>query len=137
MEYNLKMKRVIKENKLHIVSGLGKTWIFDLDGTILKHNGYIIDGEDSFLLGAQEFLQSIDKNDMIIFVTSRKLDMKEKTELFLKSNNIRFDSIIYEAPYGERILVNDRKLSGLQTAIAINTTRDQFMEDRIQIDNSL
>ncbi len=28
----------------YVVSSLAKTWIFDLDGTLLKHNGYKIDG---------------------------------------------------------------------------------------------
>ena len=36
-----------------ILSTLPKTWIFDLDGTILKHNGYKIDGEDTLLPGVK------------------------------------------------------------------------------------
>ena len=39
---------------LHIMSSLDHTWILDLDGTILKHNGYKIDGKDSFLDGARQ-----------------------------------------------------------------------------------
>ena len=31
------------EKKL-ILSTLPKTWIFDLDGTIVRHNGYKLDG---------------------------------------------------------------------------------------------
>ena len=46
------------KNKIR-VSSLGKTWILDIDGTIVKHNGYKIDGEDSFLPGAEEFLKNI------------------------------------------------------------------------------
>ena len=42
--------------------------LFDLDGTIVKHNGYIDDGIDSFLPGAKEFLDNISQNDMIIYV---------------------------------------------------------------------
>ena len=40
------------------LSPLGKTWILDIDGTIVKHNGYKIDGHDTLLLGAKEFLQN-------------------------------------------------------------------------------
>lgn len=36
------------------MSSLDHTWILDLDGTILKHNGYKIDGKDSFLDGARQ-----------------------------------------------------------------------------------
>ena len=52
--------------------------------------------------------------DMIIFLTSRTDQEKERTENFLKKHHIPYDAIIYNAPYGERILVNDRKPSGLR-----------------------
>ncbi|MCR4717857.1 MAG: HAD family acid phosphatase [Lachnospiraceae bacterium] len=127
----------MEENKIHKLSPLGKTWIFDLDGTIFKHNGYKLDGKDSMLDGAKEFLDNIDENDMIIFLTSRTANEKELTEDMLKENNIRYDNIIYNAPYGERIVVNDAKPSGLETALAINTIRDEFMKDEFVIDESL
>ena len=41
------------ENEM-ILSTLPKTWILDLDGTILKHNGYRTDGRDTVLPGAGE-----------------------------------------------------------------------------------
>lgn len=113
------------ENRLTL-STLGHTWLLDLDGTIVKHNGYKIDGQDSLLDGAKEFLESIPKGDKIIFLTSRKIEYKEKTEEFLKENSIRYDEILFDLPYGERILLNDKKESGLVTGIAINKTRDSI-----------
>ncbi len=38
-----------------ILSTLPKAWIFDLDGTILKHNGYKMDGKDTILAGVASF----------------------------------------------------------------------------------
>jgi len=126
------------ENKNTIsVSSLGKTWIFDLDGTIVKHNGYKIDGQDSFLPGAEEFLRSISKDDMIIFVTSRTDNYIEQTKTFLRNNHIRYDALIHNAPYGERIIVNDKKPSGLKTSLAINTERDIFMNFSFVVDEKL
>ncbi len=120
------------------VSNLGKTWIFDLDGTIVKHNGYKIDGVDTLLDGVKDFFENtISINDLVIFVTSRKTEYKEMTEKFLIDNGIRFDHIIYEAPYGERFIVNDSKPSGLVTAISIPTIRDRFMDYNIIVDDSL
>ena len=119
------------------LSALGHTWILDLDGTIIKHNGYKIDGEDSFLPGAEEFLYGIPEKDMVVFLTSRTEDVREKTEIFLKKNNVKYDHIIFNAPYGERILINDNKLSGLKTGVAINTTRDVFMACRFCEDENL
>src|SRR5574344_1392772 len=92
-----------------VLSSLGHTWILDLDGTIVKHNGYKINGEDSFLNGAKEFLENIPNDDMIIFLTSRTEGQKELTEKFLADNNVKYSHIIYNAPYGERILMNDDK----------------------------
>lgn len=125
------MSEVIK------VSPLGKTWIFDIDGTICKHNGYKIDGQDTILPGAKDFFGKIPIDDKIIFITSRKEEYANITENFLHANGIRYDSIIYNMPYGERILINDNKPSGLITGLSINTTRDIFMDVQFEIDPTL
>lgn len=119
------------------VSALAKTWVLDIDGTIVKHNGYKIDGYDSFLPGAKEFLQSIPDKDMIIFITARTDDCRKMTVDFLQTNGIRYDQIIFNSPYGERILVNDRKPSGLNMSVAINTERDRFMTEHFLVDEDL
>ena len=119
-----------------ILSTLGHTWILDLDGTIVKHNGYKIDGIDTFLPGAKEFLSSIPDKDMVIFVTSRKEEYRNITESFLKENNIRYDHIIFGAPYGERILINDDKPSGLKMSVAINSKRDIFECPKVIFDET-
>ncbi|MDR0920226.1 MAG: hypothetical protein LBM93_13435 [Oscillospiraceae bacterium] len=123
-------------NKIKI-SPLNHTWILDFDGTIVKHNGYKIDGKDSFLDSALDFLNSIPVDDMVIFLTSRTLEFKEITENFLAENNIRYNQIIYNAPYGERILINDRKPSGLEMAIAVNTQRDVFGVPVFEVDEEI
>ena len=120
-----------------ILSKLGHTWILDLDGTIVKHNGYKLDGQDSFLPGALEFLQSINDEDMIVFITSRMKEYQEKTEKFLRDNGVRYDYIIFEAPYGERILLNDDKPSGLSMGKVINCKRNDFPNMDIIIDEKL
>ena len=119
------------------LSALRHTWILDLDGTILKHNGYKLDGHDTFLPNAESFLCDIPNDDMIIFLTSRTEEYSEITEGFLKNNNIRFDHIIYNAPYGERIIINDCKPSGLKMAEAINLERDSGDFPKIVINNNI
>ena len=119
------------------LSPLGHTWILDIDGTIVKHNGYKIDGEDTLLDGAAEFLAGISEDDMIIFVTSRTEEYRKPTEDFLRKNRIRYDHIIFGAPYGERILINDRKPSGLDMSVAVNTERDSFRTQRFEINENL
>lgn len=120
-----------------ILSSLGHTWILDIDGTIVKHNGYKIDGKDSLLDGALDFLMSIPLNDMIIFVTSRTEEYRQLTLDFLSEHKIRYNHIIFNAPYGERIIVNDEKPSGLKCSIAINFERDRLNVDQVIIDHTL
>lgn len=110
-----------------VLSTLGHTWILDLDGTIVKHNGYKIDGEDSFLPGADSFLKSIPEKDMIVFLTSRTDEHKDLTVEFLEKHNVRYNHIIFNAPYGERILINDDKPSGLKMSVVIDKKRDGNM----------
>lgn len=119
------------------ISPLGHTWFLDLDGTIVKHNGYKLDGHDTFLDGALAFLNSIPKEDMVVFITSRKEEYREMTERFLRDNAVRYDYIIFNAPYGERILINDMKPTGLKTAISINIKRDVFSISSFKIDDKL
>lgn len=109
-----------------ILSTLPKTWIFDVDGTIVKHNGYLLDGKDTLLPGVKEYFSSIPKEDVIIILTSRTEEYREDTEAFLQNNEIRYDQIFFNMPYGERIVVNDRKPSGINMSVAINIKRDQF-----------
>ena len=110
-----------------VLSTLHKTWIFDLDGTLVKHNGYLIDGVDTLLPGVREYLTELPAEDKILIVTSRTEEYRQMTELFLAENGIRYDTILYGMPLGERILVNDAKPSGLQTAYAFNLKRNEFL----------
>lgn len=118
------------EEKL-ILSTLPKSWIFDLDGTILKHNGYKLDGKDTLLQGAKEYLDALPKEDKIIFLTSRTEEYRQMTTDFLKMAKIRYDAILFDMPMGERIVVNDRKPSGLNMAVALNMDRNQFILPKI------
>ena len=93
-----------------------KLLIFDLDGTLVKHNGYKIDGKDTLLNGVRDYVGSIPVEDKIIILTSRTDEYREMTLSFLKKNNIRYDEILFNIPMGERVVVNDRKPSGLDMA---------------------
>ena len=115
-----------------ILSTLPKTWIFDIDGTIVKHNGYKTDGIDTLLSGAKEYLESLPKEDFILLVTSRTEEYKEITLKFLKENGIRYNQILFNMPMGERIVVNDRKPSGLNMSVAVNIDRDVFKMPEIE-----
>ncbi len=118
------------------LSALGHTWIFDIDGTIAEHNGYK-NGGDKLLPGVKDFFNKLPAKDMIIFITSRSNDVRNETEEFLHANGIRYDYIIFDAPTGERVLVNDDKPGGLKTSIGICTKRDKWLNLSVEEDSSL
>lgn len=120
------------------LSGLPHTWIVDLDGTIVKHNGHKTLSGDVFLPGALEFLSSIPIQDTIIILTARKEEDKDKTINFLRKNNVRYNHIIFNIPTGERILLNDSKPSGLVCAYSLPVQRDcGFATDVFKINDKL
>jgi hypothetical protein len=114
-----------------ILSTLPKTWIFDIDGTLVKHNGYKIDGHDTLLPEAAEYIRALPEEDRIILFTSRTEEYRDMTIKFLEKNDIRYDVILFNMPYGERILVNDRKPSGIDMSVAVNMDRDCFQMPEI------
>lgn len=119
------------------LSPLPKTWIFDVDGTIVRHNGHLTREGDQLLPGVKELFESIPATDVIVLMTARKAEYQDSLKRFLVKNNIRFDYLLTDMPQGERILVNDRKPSGLQTAYAVNKNRDQTLSLSFEVDNSL
>ena len=120
-----------------VLSSLRKTWIFDFDGTLVEHNGYK-NGEDHFLPGVLEFLNSIPSNDYILILTAREKSAADRTEQFLKDSGVRFDNILYEMPMGERILFNHSKPSGLKMSYSVECTRNKGLSDVCyEIDNNL
>jgi histidinol phosphatase-like enzyme len=116
------MESTVKD-ALYNLNLLPKTWFLDLDGTILEHGGYLNDTEQ-LLPGVRDFFNQIPAWDQVVLVTARHPEYREKTLSFLKQQGIRFDHAIFDLPVGERILINDRKPSGLTTAYSINLDRN-------------
>lgn len=119
------------------LSSLPHTWILDVDGTIVKHNGYKIDGYDTLLPGVKEFFDSLPSQDRVILLTARKAEYLPALKDFLTKNQIRYDHIITDVPMGERILVNDNKPSGLKCAYAVNKERDKILNISWWLDENI
>lgn len=120
-----------------VLSPLGHTWFLDLDGTLVKHNGHLTEGHDTLLAGADALLAQIPSSDLVVIITSRTEAHREATVRFLADHGIRYDHIIFGAPFGERIVVNDAKPSGLRTAVSVSLGRDQGPQLTVKVDESL
>jgi hypothetical protein len=105
------------------LSNLAHTWLIDVDGTILCHNGHK-QGGDALLPGVHEFWATIPPGDTIVLMSAREETYREATLAFLEAAGLRFDYALFGLPHGERILINDVKPRGLHTALAVNLRRD-------------
>ena len=118
-------------------SPLAKTWVLDVDCTLVKHNGYKIDGCDTLLDGVKEFFETLNPDDKVVLLTARKEEYLPALKDFLAKNNIRYDFLLTDMPMGERILVNDRKPSGLDMSFAINKNLDEVFNVAYKINEEL
>ena len=120
-----------------VISALPHLWLIDLDGTIVKHNGHLI-GDESLLPGVKDFWKQLPSEDRIVLLTARSSEFRDKTVEFLRLHDLRYDTILFDLPKGERILINDQKASGLTTAIAYCPVRDQGLDSvRVTISEEL
>ena len=119
------------------LSPLPHTWFIDIDGTVLEHNGFQR-GEDRLLPGVREYWARIPAQDVIILLSARKEAEQEATLRVLAKAGLRYDRALFGLPTGERILINDRKPSGLVTAYAVNVARDEGLAgESFEIDAGL
>jgi uncharacterized HAD superfamily protein len=111
---------------------LPNTWFIDIDGVIFSHNGYLDkkDGEyETPLPGVIKFFRSLESKDRIILCTARKEHFRQRTESSLIAAGIPYDILLMELPTGRRILINDRKDSGMNTAFAVNIARNEGLKN--------
>lgn len=119
------------------LSTLPKTWLFDLDGLLVPHNGHIR-GEDRLLPGVAHFWASLDPADMIVLLTARPAEQAAGIRDFFSHLGLRLDHVIPGCPVGERILFNDAKPSGLCMAHAVSLPRNAGLADvTVHIDPNL
>lgn len=126
-----------KNDNILELSNLPKTWLLDIDGTLVKHNGYLLDGYDTLLEGVRVFFDNLSPGDKVILLTARTEKELPELEKFLAKNKIRYDYLLTDIPMGERILINDKKPSGLYTAWSINKDRDGALDIKYKINEEL
>jgi hypothetical protein len=120
-----------------VLSALPHTWLIDIDGTIVKHNGHKGHG-DELLPGVKVFWRRISASDVVILLSARTAKEMQPTLAFLDSHELRYDHVLFGLATGERILINDEKPSGLKTAVSINVPRDDGLGDfSVRIDPTM
>ena len=111
-----------------------KTIFCDIDGTLVKHS-FPTNNTDSLktlklLPGTIEKISEWDaKGYNIILTTGRRESMRKATEEQLAEVGIIYDKLIMGIGGGDRIVINDNKPDGRQTAFAFNIERDKGIKD--------
>jgi hypothetical protein len=108
-----------------MLSDLPKTWLIDIDGVIFPHNEYLTALDETPLPCVLQFFNQIPPDDRVILLSARKNEHIEQTRKQLDRWGIRYDELLFGLPVGERILINDIKPSGLETAYAVNLGRNE------------
>lgn len=111
-----------------------KTIICDIDGTLVKHLPPSESSKESATIeiidGTIKKLMDWDiKGYNIILLTGRRKSMRSVTEKQLKNLGIFYDELIMGVGGGDRILINDKKPDGKETAFAINLDRNVGIND--------
>ncbi len=105
-----------------------KSLFLDLDGTLLEHPGSlsaILTSPHRVLPGVMTKLNKWNaQGHRIILTTGRPESMRRFTEEQLQVLGIFYDQLVMGITGGERVLINDRKPSGQDTAKAINIDRN-------------
>lgn len=117
-----------------IIDNRPKTIICDIDGTLVKHYIPAFNTEETskleLLPGTLEKFEEWDKRGYyIILMTGRRESMRKATELQLAKNHIFYDQLIMGCGGGTRVLINDNKPTGKESAIAINIERNKGIKD--------
>ncbi|SDG49244.1 hypothetical protein [Roseospirillum parvum] len=119
------------------LSRLPKTWLIDVDGVCLAHNGHLR-ADERLLPGVREFWAGLGADDMVILLSAREESWRAPTLALFADLGLRVDQALFGLPVGERILINDKKPGGLLTAHAVNLARDAGLESvRIDLDPTL
>lgn len=106
-----------------------KTYLIDIDGTLLEH---IPDFKDicshtslRALPGAREKTSQWHcEGHVIIIITARPEGLRKLTELQLFNAGIIYDSLIMGVGAGPRILINDHLEGTENKAVAVNVIRN-------------
>jgi hypothetical protein len=106
----------------------------DIDGTLVRHATPDLACTPEHVMELLPYtiekLLEWDKNGYnIILTTGRKESLRAITEKQLSEVGIFYDRLIMGIGGGKRVLINDCKDNGMETAVAINLVRNLGIKD--------
>ena len=113
-----------------------KTILCDIDGTLVYHeipacNTSPMDNLMELPGTVKKLSEWDSKGYNIVLITGRRESMRRATEEQLARLGVFYDQLIMGIGGGDRILINDNKPDGRETAFAINLERNKGIDDII------
>ena len=110
----------------NITSNYNNTLFVDLDGSLVIHNYDPENVKDIIIESIFDFIKEQQEEGAYLILTTARIP-KHCTYILslLKKRGIVFDQHIYNLPAGKRYLINDRKPTTEEKAIAINLIRNK------------
>lgn len=111
-------------------NALPKVIMCDMDGTMVKHKGNIVDmvyGEMELLPDVRErFAEWFGRGWQIWITTGRPESARQQTTEQLIRLRVPYHRLLMDVPIGVRVVINDRKSAdGIATAVAFCVARDE------------
>jgi haloacid dehalogenase-like hydrolase len=112
-----------------MIEDIPKTIFCDIDGTLVQHEiprCFYSDYKLRVLPNVKEkILEWHQKSYVIILTTGRKESNRAILVKQLQDAGIVYDQLLMGMTRGERVIINDKKPDGYQTARAINIARNE------------
>ena len=110
-----------------------KTLFIDIDGTLFKHQGEFSDivlKTPQLMPGVRDKMNEWCSNEhSLVLTTARRESLRTTTEKQLNDLGVPYDHLIMGIGKGERIIINDRRTNGDETASSININRNEGFEN--------
>tara|TARA_R100001377_G_scaffold85281_1_gene71227 strand:+ start:9615 stop:10151 length:537 start_codon:yes stop_codon:yes gene_type:complete len=110
-----------------------KTLFIDIDGTMFKHQGTFSDialKTPQLMPGVRDKMNEWCSNECtIILTTARRESLRAKTEKQLNDLGVPYDHLVMGIGKGKRIIINDRRPNGDDTAASVNIKRNEGFEN--------
>lgn len=113
------------------MSDKSRTWFIDFDGTLVMQKSHTGD-RDYILPETIEFFKNHVRNDDFVVVTTARQSKEHKDRIsrFMSAHGLKCDHILCDLPTGPRIVINDTKPSGAETAYSVKLKRDSGIKDK-------
>lgn len=102
-----------------------------MDGVICYWKNDNYNKNEVLIMDNVNFLKNLIKenNIKIVLTTARSKKKCKQVLRLLKHQGLNFNKCVYDLGVGQRLVINDKKSTGLKSAFSLNTERNKSFSD--------